>query len=1267
MLKPIKAKPIDALGKINRIVKITQSDADSAYLTLRKLTAHGNGGFNQRKSASQTFGDMPHEGATDASRSLTQSAEAFEEHHKDVANDSAKNETGQSTEAVKDTKVEGCPVSMVTGEELLSLEDVTLPSALSFTFKRTYRTSAVEQIDGLGFGWSHSLSHQLTFLEGKVFWRNDENATVALPEPSTTRPAIYNLLGSAAIFLGDKPNEYILSSPGSDFLHFERDGDIARLSKISDNYGNCLLVTYDKNKRPQAVINPVGIAFWFNYQDDLISSIELRTFVEDDNGKKQWHTERTLHQYYYDNNQNLISDRNEANEGEDYSYDELHVISLRRMAGGVEFFWDWDGVGKHARCIRHWSNTGYDAQYQWNDDEHSVKVVYSDGSESIYQHDKNAKLLSTVDPDGAKQVKEYDESGNLTLEIDSMGNETRHTYDKAGFRRSTVDADGNVTSFSYLQGKIFKVRKGKASWRFFHNYEGDLTEKKDPAGNTTYYEYNEQGNLSTIKYPDGSEHKLSWNRLGMLIGEVLPDGSSTRYRHDISGRVIYEQSSVGGVTEYQWDKADRLIYLKRANGTSKHFAYNAYGKVTEVLDEHGNKTSYEYGENSHLVSRVINPDGTSLSYRYDNLKNFVSHITNERGETYQIDYFPNGLVSKETTFDGRSLAYTYDLNGKLLSKVETGTNGTELETVFERDSLGRLLVKTLPDGSKIEYQYDKNGNLISVDDGETPLAWRYDIMDRVIESHAGWSSQYYEYDELGLLSKWQLPDANVLEYQRAKGGVLRAINLNDEVLTQHIFQNGLEMMRNQGELKSHFNYDDQGRLVNQSQMLEGREKQRRQYQYDGLGNLVQISDKQRGDTFYDYDPLSRLTAVRGNLDEQFTHDATGNLIPNHISLQSSELFDHAPGNQLKLHGDSHYEYDEFGRLVKESRGKNQSLVTGYEYDCQHRLIRVTMPDGSQAHYRYDAFGRRIEKRVMDKTGLETITEFLWQGDNLIAEMTNSEQYQSYVYEPGTFRPLVLLKGEGKEAEVYHYHLDQIGTPLDITTTQGETVWSVQYRAYGNVFKKTVAEIESPLRFQGQYFDAETGLHYNRHRYYNPNAGRFITIDPIGLAGGLNNYQYVPNPTGWVDPLGLASVEGDCVCSGSAPKINPKTRLPRTKGRWDGQPGNSFWHSHIDEVNEITGGKPIEFVNGRPVFTPWAKGQVMFKPGQLDGSKADFDAVYKYVANQKGLSSPNAAKNYLKEVGLTPHHLDNVTIQFVPTKLHGNIPHIGSASDLRGEF
>lgn len=88
------------------------------------------------------------------------------------------------------------------------------------------------------------------------------------------------------------------------------------------------------------------------------------------------------------------------------------------------------------------------------------------------------------------------------------------------------------------------------------------------------------------------------------------------------------------------------------------------------------------------------------------------------------------------------------------------------------------------------------------------------------------------------------------------------------------------------------------------------------------------------------------------------------------------------------------------------------------------------------------------------------------------------------------------------------------------------MWSAQYRAYGQLAIAEVEEVTNPLRFQGQYHDVETGLYYNRHRYYDPKSGRFTTIDPIALAGGLNNYQYVKNPTGWIDPLGLQSVKED---------------------------------------------------------------------------------------------------------------------------------------------
>ena len=127
---------------------------------------------------------------------------------------------------------------------------------------------------------------------------------------------------------------------------------------------------------------------------------------------------------------------------------------------------------------------------------------------------------------------------------------------------------------------------------------------------------------------------------------------------------------------------------------------------------------------------------------------------------------------------------------------------------------------------------------------------------------------------------------------------------------------------------------------------------------------------------------------------------------------------------------------------------------------------------------------------------------------------------------------------------------------------------------------------------------------------------------------------------------------------------PKKRIPRENGRWEGEPGNSNWYSDLDEVNEITGGKPIPFKDGRPIFSEWSKGNVKFENGNLNGSGDDFKKVYQEISKSKGLKNPTAAKNLLKEKGLTPHHLDNNTIELIPSKLHGNIPHIGSASDLR---
>jgi RHS repeat-associated protein len=132
---------------------------------------------------------------------------------------------------------------------------------------------------------------------------------------------------------------------------------------------------------------------------------------------------------------------------------------------------------------------------------------------------------------------------------------------------------------------------------------------------------------------------------------------------------------------------------------------------------------------------------------------------------------------------------------------------------------------------------------------------------------------------------------------------------------------------------------------------------------------------------------------------------------------------------------------------------------------------------------------------------------------------------------------------GKE-EIAFYQCDHLGTPQELTDHEGKVAWSAQYKAWGQA-KEAISEaarkagIRNPIRFQGQYFDDETGLHYNRHRYYDPDTARYLSQDSVGLAGGINPYRYAPNPISWIDPLGLTAC---CLCTPYAGVKNASQHL-----------------------------------------------------------------------------------------------------------------------------
>ena len=263
--------------------------------------------------------------------------------------------------------------------------------------------------------------------------------------------------------------------------------------------------------------------------------------------------------------------------------------------------------------------------------------------------------------------------------------------------------------------------------------------------------------------------------------------------------------------------------------------------------------------------------------------------------------------------------------------------------------------------------------------------------------------------------------------------------------------------------------------------------------------------------------------------ESFTHDAAGNLT-GPLTVTS--------GNRLTRAGNTRYEYDGYGNRILEVTGSEEHH---YTWDTQHRLTgyRCRVRGQETAHYRYqyDALGRRILKEDLLA---RTARRFFWQGERLLGEcdagrfwpgrLPDNPQLQEalrdascrvWLYEDEhDFRPLLMLCGREANAGVYHYVCDHLGTPLELRDVRGGVVWSAMLRSYGQVHHADTAGINQPLRFQGQYHDAESGLYYNRHRYYDPGVGRYLSPDPVGLDGGLNLYAYVPDPLGWIDPLGL---------------------------------------------------------------------------------------------------------------------------------------------------
>jgi len=1070
-----------------------------------------------------------------------------------------------------DVKTKGCPISMISGEELLQQTDFVLQGPLPLIFQRTYRSGRLDDY-GLGYGWAFTLSECLHLYDDHLIFRDDEGRDIHCLLPEIGNSTIQTVEGLTIFRESDQT------------FKIKKDGMPDRIfSPVNGNSHLPLKKFVDQNNN--------SIELFYNEQGHLNSintSANKKVLVECDHDGhicslkyadlKEFESSNIVN-YEYDTNADLIKVKDAIGHFESYKYLN-HLITQRTLKTGFNFYFEWDSNEKGARCIRNYGdNNIYDYQFEWDTENQKSKSIDSLGVINEFNYNKFGLITKEKDGEGNSTYYEYDDTGKLIAITGPLGEKSTYTFDDQGRMVESVNPNGHSQTFKYnSEGlPIEWIDPSGAIWERKYNTKNQLIEATDPLGNITRFENNDQG--LPIKIQDPSDHVIlfEWDKEGKLVSKTNALGNKTIYNYDNFGNIIKIVAPDESTSELQYDANGNVTKVVNNAGEEKEFIYNEAGDLVRYIDTAGRVTIYDYDGLSQ-VKRRIDPDGSVLEYEYDTERNLTALI-NQNGERYQFKYDNNERLIEEIGFDGRIQRYQYDASGNLTGYFD-GIHFIE----YIRDKLGNLLETRFNNETINEYSYDESGRLVEAKNADSHVLFVYDKAGHLIEEHQNEDIIKHNYNPSGLRKYTILPDDQKLEYSYDSNGELSKILLNGKNLT-NIKRDVLGRPVNfqQGSLTTQFEYDPVGRLQSQNIIkIQNDSLLSRQYDYDKAGNLSSIEDSVKGKTYFQYDALDRLKSVQGVENEIFSFDPAGNI----FNAEQIPRCGYVVGNRLKIMGDRCYHYDEAGNLIKETRGKDGETLIEYFYNPLNQLVKVIK--GKQIfEYVYDALGRRIVKKDNSEE-----TFFLWNGNVLLSE-SKIDFHKIYIFEPETFLPVAFVQDEN----IYYYHLDHLGTPQEITNEQGSVVWSARYRAYGSIIKFEVEEVENNLRFQGQYFDIETGLHYNRFRYYDPILGRFINHDPIGLNGGVNFYEYTVNPTGWVDPFGLCKEASkrltklQSTFDDLAEKyLLPKYRKldPNLKAGYTG----SFKEGVVGNPNKANFGKPVNLDNFDIDY--WIESDVLYK-------------------------------------------------------------------------
>ena len=1014
------------------------------------------------------------------------------------------------------------PVNLITGSVLYEGVDFELPGLIPIKWERNwYSDSDYEGLLGHGTHLSYDLSLHIFEQDNGIGIILPDGRLATFPLLLVKEENFYHRSEKLTLTCRNK-NLYELHDHKTHLIYlFESlHNNVFKQTSISNLSGFAIKFYYDRKYCLQKIVDTAGREILIELDDfNRISKVTAQ--------HKGLY--RTLIQYGYNEAGDLsaITDANDKSTSIRY---QNHLMVEKTDRNGQTFYWQYDGFSTDARCIRTYGDGGIlEGRIEYKKGFNIV--TNSLGETKTYYYDENDLCIRETDSSGNSMFHQYTDFMEPYRDIDEEGNITGYVYDECGNMTAMQKPDGSVIHYMYDESGKLQMLTNPEGDSTVYVYKNKVLKSVIGADSSvTSYEYDNAGLIKKIQNNKGQETLLHYDADHNLIKMAFPDGAEATWEYDAWGRCVTANNPENQSQRFRYDLLDRVTQVKKYDGNKVQLKYNAYDEVVYAEDAH-HRVSFEYTPLGNLKAREEN--GTKVLFNYNTEERLVS-LLNEYGEVYRFKYDERGKIIRETGFDGLTRHYIRDRAGKVIKVNRSGNKFTE----YEYDLADRLTRCEYSDGSWEIYSYNRNGQLIEVTNENSTVIIQRDSAGRVIKEDQDGYTVESKYNTLGRrIGVTSSLDASIKMERNDAGFVSSMLAGNKEGINweAQFKYNALGMETERllpGGISSTFQYDRAGHPVDHKIRSGSRTICQRIYSWNVNDRLQSMMNGlTKGIVQYNHDDFGNLAWAKYE-DNQYDYkvpDKVGNL----YKTKEQKDRKYGPGGRLLESDGKKYTYDEEGNLISKKSPEGEWI---YEWSGNGMLKKVTKPDEKEVSFEYDALGRRTAKICKGN-----ITRWVWDGNTPIHEWKYAlkerptvivdefgevnkdkaepvEDLTTWIFDEGTFKPAAKLKDDKIQSIVTDY----LGTPVEMFDADGNQTWKVEYDIYGKIRKQGAGNSsDCPFRYQGQYEDEETGLYYNRFRYYEPDTGLYISQDPLKLSSRETNlYSYVRDTNKFIDIFGL---------------------------------------------------------------------------------------------------------------------------------------------------